>query len=79
VTQPKVVYEFSLEEYIPDDHLLRLVDSALDLSFVRGLVRDCCSDVGAPSVDPVVIFKMMLLGYLYSVFGNEAVAELACG
>lgn len=37
VVQPNVVCRFSLEEYIPDDHLLRLVDSVLDLSFVRGL------------------------------------------
>ena len=44
-----------------------LVAAAVDFSFVRDLVRDTYGHTGAPSVDPVVIFKMALLGYLYRV------------
>jgi len=71
----KMVYQFSLEEYIPKDHFLRLVDSLVDFSFVRDLVRRFYSDRGAPSVDPVVIFKMSLLGYFYGISSERRLAE----
>jgi len=62
--QGKWFYNFSLEDRVPQDHLLRFVAAAVDFSFVRDLVRDTYSHTGAPSVDPVVVFKMALLGYL---------------
>lgn len=71
----KMVYQFSLEEYIPKDHFLRLVDGLVDFSFVRDLVRRFYSDRGAPSVDPVVIFKMSLLGYFYGISSERRLAE----
>ena len=62
----KIVYQFSLEEYIPKDHFLRLVDSRVDFSFVRDVVRRFYSDLGAPSVDPVVKFTPAMRFYRYS-------------
>jgi transposase len=58
--QGKWFYNFSLEERVPQDHFLRSVAKVADLAFVRDPVRDTYSNTGAPSVDPVVVFKMAL-------------------
>ena len=50
-------YNLSLERLVPDDHLLRLIDRAVDFSFIRPLCRPFYSHTGRPSVDPVVLFK----------------------
>src|SRR5215204_4070603 len=51
----------SLEELVPKDNFYRRLDARLDLSFVRGLVRECYACSGRPSVDPVVFFKLQLV------------------
>lgn len=72
--QGKWFYNFSLEERVPQDHFLRAVRRAVDFSFVRGMVRQTYSHTGAPSVDPVVVFKMALLGYLYGITSERRLA-----
>ena len=47
----------SLEDLVPADNFYRLLEAALDLSFVRDLVRTTYKDCGRPSVDPEVFFK----------------------
>lgn len=64
---PKVFYTFSLESRVPSDHLLRRLASVLDLRFVEQKTRGLYGANGHVSVDPVVIIKMLLLGYLYNV------------
>src|SRR5687767_13347021 len=51
----------SLEDLVPPDHFYRHLERSLDLSFVRGLVRDTYAGIGRPSVDPVVFFKLQLV------------------
>jgi transposase len=51
----------SLEALVPPDHVSRHLERALDLAFVRGLVRETSADVGRPSTDPVVFFKLQLI------------------
>jgi IS5 family transposase len=56
------------EELIPSDHLLRRLSAAVDFSFVPDLVSDCyCPDNGRPSWDPLVLFKMVFLQFLYDL------------
>jgi len=58
----------SIESLVPSGHLLRKVDSAVDFSFIRERVKHLyCEDNGRPALDPVVLFKLLLLGYLYGV------------
>ena len=53
---------------VPEQHLLRKVDAAVDFSFIRDRVKHLyCEDNGRPALDPVVLFKLLLLGYLYGV------------
>lgn len=62
-------YEFvCLDELVPEDHLLRVIQKHIDFSFIREKVRPYyCEDNGRPSIDPVVLFKMIFIGYLYGI------------
>ena len=68
-------YNLSLERLVPDDHLLRLIERAVDFSFIRPLCRPFYSHTGRPSVDPVVLFKMLLIGYLYGITPERRLAR----
>jgi len=53
---------------VPDNHLLRKIDHAIDFEFIREKVRDLyCPDNGRPAIDPVILFKMLFLGYLFGI------------
>lgn len=62
-------YEFvSIEELVPQDHLLRKVEKYIDFTFIDEKVRPLyCADHGRPAIDPVVLFKMIFLGYFYGI------------
>jgi transposase len=64
---PKLYYQVSLDSLVPQHHLLRQIAEAIDFSFIYPLARPYYSHTGQPSVDPVVIFKTLLIGYLYGV------------
>ena len=58
----------TIEELVPKDHLLRLIDRHIDFSFIRARTEHLyCSDNGRPALDPVALFKMLLIGYLFGV------------
>lgn len=66
---PQMHYEFvCLDELVPEDHLLRVIQKHIDFSFIREKVRQYyCEDNGGPSIDPIVLFKMIFIGYLYGI------------
>jgi transposase len=72
---PKQLYRFSLEDRVPADHLLRQVAAVVDFSFVRRLTARFYSHTGKPSIDPVVLFKMALIGYLYGITSERRLAD----
>ena len=58
----------TLEELVPKNHLVRKVDAAIDFEFIRAEVEHLyCKDNGRPPIDPVRLFKMMILGYLFGI------------
>jgi transposase len=67
VFAPKLYYQLSLDQLVPQNHILRQIATAVDFSFVYPLAKSHYSYTGQPSVDPVVIFKTMLIGYLYGI------------
>lgn len=71
------IYGFSLEDRVPSDHSLRKIKSAIDFDFIYDLVQKHYSHTGAPSVDPVVVFKLSLIGYLYNVPSERRLLEEA--
>ena len=64
-------YEFEtvyINELVPEDHLVRLIDMAIDFEFIRDEVAHLyCQNNGRPSVDPVRFFKILFLGYLFGI------------
>ncbi|WP_146763948.1 transposase, partial [Staphylococcus aureus] len=58
----------SISELVPNNHLLRKVDTILDLNFVYELVEDkYCLDNGRPSIDPVILVKILLIQRLFGI------------
>jgi transposase len=68
-------YNLSLDRLVPEDHLLRRIAAGVDFSFIRSLCRSYYSHTGKPSVDPVVLFKMLLLGFLYGITSERRLAQ----
>jgi len=68
-------YYFRLEDQIPKDHLLRVIDEQIDLSFVRERVKGLYSATGRPSIDPEVLLRLLLLGYLYGITSERRLLE----
>ena len=57
-----------IDDLVPQDHILRDIDASIDFSFIYDEVKDLYSeDVGRPSVDPVVLFKMPMIQYLFGI------------
>jgi transposase len=58
----------TLEERVPADHLLRLIDRHIPFDFIRDATAHLyCADNGRPAVDPVQLFKMLFVGYLFGI------------
>jgi len=72
---PKLYYQLSLDRLVPRDHLLRRIAQVVDFSFVYPLARPYYSHTGQPSVDPVVLFKTLLIGYLYGITSERRLME----
>jgi len=75
--EPKLYISFSLDDAVPRSHLVRRLAAAVDFGFIRSLVKGSYSHTGQPSVDPVVLFKLSLLGYLYGIRSERRVCEEA--
>lgn len=57
----------SLEDLVPKNHLLRKIDQAIDFNFIYDEVTELYSDFGRPSIDPVVLIKIVLIQYLFGI------------
>jgi transposase len=73
-TEPLFDY-FRLEDQIPDDHLLKRLDRWVDFRFVRERLRDAYSPLGRPSIDPEILRRMLLVGYLYGITSERRLVE----
>ena len=62
------IHLLCMDEMVPKDHLLRIIDKAIDWTFIYDLVKDKYShDTGRPSMDPVTLIKIPLIQYLYGI------------
>jgi transposase len=68
-------YYFRLDDHIPEDHLLRLVDRHIDFAFVRETLKASYSHTGRPSIDPEVLLRILLIGYLYGITSERRLVE----
>lgn len=66
-TQQKLEMVY-IENLVPQDHILRKIDKYIDFSFIRDITKDLyCHDNGRPAVDPIILFKMLFIGYLFGI------------
>src|SRR5438067_12629292 len=60
--QGQLFYEFRLGDAVPEDHLVRKIDAALDLSWLRGELAPHYSSMGRPSIDPELMIRLLVVG-----------------
>src|SRR5260370_35315651 len=60
-------YYFRLEDQVPENHRLRLIEKHISLAFVREKLKDSYSETGRPSIDPELLLRILLIGYLYGI------------
>jgi transposase len=68
-------YYFRLEDQIPENHLLRLVDKHISFELVRQRLKDSYSETGRPSIDPELLLRILLVGYLYGITSERKLVE----
>lgn len=64
-----------LSEIVPTTHLLKKIDSLVDFSFIYEKAENLYSSQGRPSIDPVLLVKMLLIGYLYGIKSERKLEE----
>lgn len=73
--QEQLFYAFSLEGFVPEDHLLRSVDRFIDLAGVRTKLQPFYSSMGRPSVCPELMIRILLVGYLLGIRSERRLCE----
>src|ERR1700722_2099144 len=71
----RLFYKFSLERHVPVDHLLRQIDVVLDLSTIRRALAPYYAAGGRPSIDPELMFRMLLVGYAFTIRSERRLCE----
>src|SRR6266481_1018715 len=66
---------FRLEDQVPETHLLRLIEKHISFAFVRERLKASYSDTGRPSIDPELLLRILLIGYLYGITSERKLAE----
>ena len=68
-------YYFRLEDQVPETHLLRLIEKHINFAFVREKLKDSYSETGRPSIDPELLLRILLIGYLYGISSERKLVE----
>ena len=81
--QGQFFYSFDLDRVVPPDHLVRQIDGLLDLSWVHNELAPFYSHTGRPSIDPVLMIRMLIVGYVFALRSerrlcDEVLLNLAC-
>jgi transposase len=71
----QLFYDFSLDEHVPADHLLRRIDNHLDLDSVRTQLNPYYSSTGRPSIDPELMMRMLIIGYSMGIRSERRLCE----
>jgi transposase len=68
-------YYFRLEDQVPENHLLRLIEKHISFEFVRERLKETYSEIGRPSIDPELLLRILLIGYLYGITSERKLVE----
>src|SRR5580693_8084569 len=75
VRQDALFYEFSLEDHVPEGHLLRSIDRFVELDGLRCELAPFYSEVGRPSIDPELMIRMLIVGYCFGIRSERRLCE----
>jgi len=73
--QGQLFYEFQLSDAVPEDHLVRKIDTALDLSWLRSELAPHYSSMGRPSIDPELMIRMLVVGYVFAIRSERLICR----
>lgn len=73
--QAALFYDFSLEDHVPQGHLLRSIDRFVDLDDIRQYLAEFYSHTGRPSIDPELLIRMLLVGYCFGIRSERRLCE----
>src|ERR1700756_680459 len=73
--QGQLFYSFSLDDAVPDDHPVREIAAVLDLSWVHAELASYYPQLGRPSIDPVLMIRMLIIGYLFAIRSERALCR----
>jgi transposase len=73
--QGQLFYEFRLDEAVPDDHLVRKIRAVLDLAWVYRELSPYYSEIGRPSIDPVLMIQMLIIGYVFAIRSERQICR----
>ncbi len=71
----KLFYEFSLEEMVPQNHLLRKIDCFLNFDDLRAYLKPFYSHTGRPSIDPELMCRMLIVGYCFGIRSERQLCD----
>src|SRR3954462_4979561 len=73
--QAQLFYQFQLDDAVPEDHLVRKIDTVLDLSRLRSELAAHYSSIGPPSIDPVLMIRMLVVGYVFAIRSERLICR----
>ena len=68
-------YEFSLEDMVPQNHLLRKIDQFLNFDDLRTYLKPFYSHTGRPSIDPELMCRMLIVGYCFGIRSERQLCD----
>jgi len=75
--EPKLMYNLTMDDLVPEDNFYRRLDKILDLRFVYQECKSLYGQTGNPSLDPVVFFKLELVAYFENIISDRALVKKA--
>jgi transposase len=73
--QAQLFYSFHLDEAVPHDHPIRKIAAVLDLSWVRSELAPFYPEMGRPSIDPELMIRMLIIGYVFAIRSERAICR----
>jgi len=75
INEPRLFYQVSLESLVPQDHVIRKIDKIPDIGFLYAATKPYYAHDGKPSVDPIVLFELYLLGYFFGIPSERRILQ----
>ena len=66
---------YTIEELVPQDHLVRKLEEGIDFTFIYPRVKNLYSSIGRPSIDPVILFKLLFINITFGINSMRRTCE----